>query len=450
MVRFGGLSTGQDTQAIVDAMLEVERAPINRLENEIVEHEEKYAAWSELDTKVSDLYSKKNKLTSYLTWRQNDVTNTDENVVTGSADHNAAQGTYDVNVIQLAQSHMVGSASQASTSDPLTYSGSFVLNGETINVTAADSLETIRDNINTAADNMSDKVTATIINTTLVIQRENTGDTDISITDSGTPNNAAEQLGLAIGSTFSNELRTSEGLNATVNGVAVTSANNTNLTSVISGVTLNFKGAGTSILEVERDTETIKTAFEEFVDAYNSVMELAEEQSEVTLSGGSTQVDNVGVLQGDTTVSSMRFRARSLITGSFDDALSNGNFNNLQSIGIWTEGRANRLSIFSSDRLDDALNNNFDEVEDLIRDFDKGIIKQFGKFVDELQSPVDGTIARRQSSLRNNVNDKQDRIDAINLLILNKEQELFEHFATMEAAVGSIQSQGSFLSSQLG
>ena len=37
MIRFGGLSTGQDTQSIVDAMLEVERAPINRLENEIVE-----------------------------------------------------------------------------------------------------------------------------------------------------------------------------------------------------------------------------------------------------------------------------------------------------------------------------------------------------------------------------------------------------------------------------
>ena len=73
MVRFGGLATGQDTQSIVDAMLEVEKIPIIRLENDIVEEEEKYAAWSDLDTKVSDLNTKINKLTSYLTWRQNDV-----------------------------------------------------------------------------------------------------------------------------------------------------------------------------------------------------------------------------------------------------------------------------------------------------------------------------------------------------------------------------------------
>ncbi len=73
MIRFGGLATGQDTQTIVDTLLEAERIPIYRLENEIVEEEEKYSAWTDLDTKASDLNSKISKLTSYLTWRQNDV-----------------------------------------------------------------------------------------------------------------------------------------------------------------------------------------------------------------------------------------------------------------------------------------------------------------------------------------------------------------------------------------
>ena len=451
MIRFGGLATGQDTASIVQALLEVERAPINRLENEIVEAEEKYAAWTELDTKVSDLHTKTSKLTSYLTWRQNDVVSTDENVVSGSADHSAAQGTYSINVTARAQAHMIGSNSQTDTASALGLSGDFTLNGENITIASGDSLETIRDAINTASANMSDKVTATIINTTLVIERQDTGTTELDFsTDSG----VAASLGLISGTppahTFTNELKAAQNLDATVNGIAVSSATNNNITSIISGVTLNFKGEGVSELEIDRDTDTIKTAFEEFVDVYNAVMELAEEQTQVTLSGSSSDVDSVGVLQGESSVSNIRFRGRAIITSSFDDAQSNGDFNTLQSIGLWTEGQENRLAIFSSDRLSDALENNFDEVETLVRDFDNGILKRFNSFTDEIQSPIDGTIARRQTSLRDEVNYKQDRIDELELLILDKEQELYEHYARMEASVGQIQSQGNYLSSTLG
>ena len=78
MIRFGGLATGQDTESIVNALLEVERQPILRLEEDIIDEEEKYSAWSELDTKVSDLHSKVEKLNSFLTWRQFDVSSTNE------------------------------------------------------------------------------------------------------------------------------------------------------------------------------------------------------------------------------------------------------------------------------------------------------------------------------------------------------------------------------------
>ena len=57
MIRFGGLATGQDTESIVNSLLEVERQPIYRLEEDIIEEEEKYSAWSDLDSKISDLHS---------------------------------------------------------------------------------------------------------------------------------------------------------------------------------------------------------------------------------------------------------------------------------------------------------------------------------------------------------------------------------------------------------
>lgn len=450
MVRFGGLATGQDTQSIVDAMLEVEKIPIIRLENDIVEEEEKYAAWSDLDTKVSDLNTKINKLTSYLTWRQNDVESSKESVVTASANSDAAQTSYAVSVTQLAQSHMVGSTSQASTSADLGLSGTFQINGsDAITVATTDSLEEIRDLINKAS-NMTDNVTASIINTTLVLSRDTTGSTEITMDDDSS--NILDSLGIwdSVGADWANTLQDDQDLAASINGVAVSSGSNTGITSVLKGVTLNFKGEGSSTLDVSRDTETIKSAFEEFIDSYNTLMELAEDQTKVSLSGSGDRIDDLGVLQSEASVASLRFRSRVLTTANFvDPAISTG-FNNLQEIGIWTDGDENRLSLFSSSRLEDALENNFDEVEDMIRDFDDGVLRLFGDYIDEVQSPVDGTIARRQTSIRNLINDKQDRIDDLNILILDKETELFQHFANMESSVASIRSQGQFVSGSVG
>ena len=451
MIRFGGLATGQDTESIVNALLEVERQPILRLEEDIIDEEEKYSAWSELDTKVSDLHSKVEKLNSFLTWRQFDVSSTNENVVSGSADNSAAVASYDVNVTSLAKKHMIGNNGSltSDTTAQLSLSGDFTLNGELITISATDSLEDVRDAINTASANMSDKVTASIINTTLVIQRDSTGNTPITLTD-GT-NSVAQSLGFVDGGgAWANELQEEANLSATVNGVAVESSVNSGITNVIDGVTLNFRSEGTSTLDVDRDTETIKTAFQEFVDAYNSTMELAEEQTEVSLSGSGDRIDSVGILQGDSTVGSIRFRSRTAVTTNFSDVTLNGNFNTLQDIGIWTEGRDNRLSIFSDNKLADALENNFDEVEDLIRDFDNGILRRFRDYTDELQTPVDGTIARRQTSIRNLISSKDERIRELELQILDREADLYQRFANMESSVSSIQSQGNFILGRLG
>lgn len=449
MIRFGGLATGQDTESIVNSLLEIERQPIIRLEQDIVEEEEKYSAWSELDSKVSDLHSKVDKLNSFLTWRQFDVSSTDEDVISGSANNEAATASYSVNVSSLATKHMVGSASQASIGADLGLTGDFNINGEIIPVNVGDTLEDVRDAINTAAESMSPKVTASIINTTLVIEKFSSGSTPMTITD-GT-GSIAENLGiLQAGGAFDNELVAASELNATVNGVDIVSQSNTGISSVLTGVTLNFKSEGSSTLEIKRDTETIKTAFQEFVDAYNSAMELAEEQTEVSLSGSGDRIDDLGVLQGDSSVTNIRFRSRTLVTSNFSDSELNGDFNTLQSIGIWTEGRDNRLTIFSANKLSDALENNFEEVEDLIRDFDGGVMRRFRNYTDELQTPVDGTIARRQTSIRNLIADKDERIRALELQLLDREADLYQRFANMEASVSSIQSQGNFVSSRVG
>lgn len=447
MIRFGGLSTGQDTPQIVEALLDVERVPIRRYENEIIEEEEKYSAWSSLETKFSDLDSKAQKLTSFLTWRQNDVSSSNESVVTGSANFEAALSSYSINVTSLAKSHMVGSAPQASIDADLGLEGSFSINGEAISVSATDTLSDVMNSINEISANMGDKVTASIIDTTLVVKRALTGSTEITVDNDS--DGILQSLGLWTGSAFSKTLQDAQGLNAAVNGVSIGGSSNVNLTNVIQGVTLNFKNEGTSILDVDRDIDTIKTAFEDFVDSYNAAMDLIEEQTKVSLSGSGERVTDVGTLQGEQVVSSMRYNARRIVTSQFQDP-EGSMFRTLQDIGIWTQGNENRLTILSADKLGDALENNFSDVEDFVRDFEFGLLNNFKEFTDGIRTPVDGTIARNLTSLRNSIFNKEEKIDGINILIARKETDLYQKFANMESSIASIKAQGGFLGSQLG
>ena len=63
----------------------------------------------------------------------------------------------------------------------------------------------------------------------------------------------------------------------------------------------------------------------------------------------------------------MRYNARRIVTFQLQDP-EGSIFRILEDIGIWTQGDENRLTILSADKLGDALENNFSDVEDFVRD----------------------------------------------------------------------------------
>jgi len=446
VIRMGGLGTGNDTAKMIEAILEAERIPVTRLQDDIAQEEEKLAAWNDLDTSFDSLYTKTHDLTSYLTWQQKNASSDDSTIATASATGSAVTAAYAVDVTQLAKAHRIASDSQASADTALGLTGDFVLNGETVTVASTDSLEDIRDSINSASLDMTDKVTATIIDTTLVIERQNTGTTSMTMTD-GT-NNIGQTLGiLSAPTTFQNVKQVPLGLSVDINSVTVTREANTGLTDIVDGITFNFKAEDTTTLTIERDTASIKSAFEDFVESYNDAMEIIEENTKVVLGSSEASVSSTGVLQGDPVVSSIAIKTRALITSSGQPDLPPP-FDTLQSIGIWTEGQSNRLAIVDEERLDDVLENNFEEVEDLIRDFDGGRFQEFDNFLDSVRSPIDGTISRRLESLESSIDAKEDKILDLEFFLLNKETELWEHFSVMESTVASISSQTQFLLKQ--
>ena len=77
-------------------------------------------------------------------------------------------------------------------------------------------------------------------------------------------------------------------------------------------------------------------------------------------------------------------------------------------------------------------------------------MSNFKELTDGIRTPVDGTIARNLTSLRNSIFNKEEKIEGINILIAGKETDLYQKFDNMESSIAGIKAQGGFLGSQLG
>lgn len=444
-MRISGFAEGFDTESMVSALMEVERTPLHRIQNDIYGMENELSAWNKVETSVGKLESAVQDLTSYTSWQQMSATAQDESVLTLSAATAAAEGKYDITVSQMAQSQRIASDAQADITSALGLSGDFTVGGQSISVATDDSLESIRDAINSASVNMDDdqRVQAVIVDTSLVLEREATGATDITLSE-GT-GDILETLGVLDASkAVKNELDAGKDLAANVSGIDITRSSNTNLTDVIAGVTLNVQSEGSTTFSIERDRETIKSLIDEFISAYNSTMQTVEGQGEANIDG--TDVE-AATLQGDSLIRAMQARSRTLVTSTDDAGKLEESFNTLRKIGIGTSGEDNRISLTDSEALDSALQTNFDEVEDLFRDYDAGILRGLDDYLGTLTSAVDGGISRRQSGVEGRIDNQEDRMVDLERRLTSYEDQLRDQFGAMDSMIASLQQQTSFLSS---
>ncbi len=112
--------------------------------------------------------------------------------------------------------------------------------------------------------------------------------------------------------------------NLTVNGIPITSQNNT-ITGAIQGVTLNVAQTGTTSVTVAQNTSTLQSAVSSFVTAYNSLNSL------FTAATSHTATSN-GPLIGDSGVLTVQAGIRAMLGGVISGASQN--LNSLQQVGI--------------------------------------------------------------------------------------------------------------------
>jgi flagellar hook-associated protein 2 len=100
----GITNSGFDTDGMIDEIMEAERAPVTRMEQEIDTYEEEKAAWQEIGRRITNLREASRLLFGFETpFNDRIASSEDESVVIASAIRNAPTGASSISVIQLAQ-----------------------------------------------------------------------------------------------------------------------------------------------------------------------------------------------------------------------------------------------------------------------------------------------------------------------------------------------------------
>lgn len=354
-INFTGLASGLDTRALIDAILQAERRPIERLQAKQEVFSQQRAAFEELRSKLSGLRGALRDLASERTFRGRTTNVSNTQVLRATAGTGAEVGTFDIEVTQLAAAHRVKSSGLAAADQALVNDGTITIQSGSkdpivIEVSAAtgnNSLQSIRDAIQAANAGVQAAVIFDGTDYRLTVRAQDSGVANaLSISD--TTNLGLGEPGNLISEALDAEL--------IVEGLAITSASN-RVTGVIPGVTLDLlaKTTGSPIsVEVAQDSESVVNATQTLVTKYNEVIEFFNAQF---------SRERPGPLAADSTAR----RAQLDLQRQFTSGLASlplGEIRSLASVGVSFDGRSGLASLDAS-KLRERLETHFSAVGDL-------------------------------------------------------------------------------------
>ena len=306
-----------DTESMIAAIMYGERAPLRRLQQNKAETDQQLEVWRKINTELSTLKDKVKSLEGIFS--QMKAASGDEEVFSATANKYAQAGSYQIEVLQLAQSHRVASARLVEPIDSSTdlnlgltdTGGTFTINVGSnsfqVTVSGDDSLNDVMDQINNAVDNLDSDdqplVEASIIDNTLVLESVNTGASQqLSFVDD---NGVLAELGIVDGSnSIQLELQAAQDAVMKVDSLQITRDSN-QIDDVITGVNLQLEGKlnTKSTLTVGTDQEAIKEKVTAFVDQYNAIIDQINQYTDTT----TDQDGNIqgGILTGESAVRSL-------------------------------------------------------------------------------------------------------------------------------------------------
>jgi flagellar hook-associated protein 2 len=434
--------SGIDVTATVDAILEADATPETNLQTEVTNYNTQTSALQSIESDLSSLQTAVESLSDPAgAFSAVTVSSSNNDVVSATAANASPVGSHTITVNSLATTSAYYSGDQDSATSSLPTGSIEISVGSnsavTIPVDSSDGTDTLSGLANYInQENMG--VTASVITDAsgarLSLVSQTSGAAGIlTVTD----NTGANDGGLdftQVKDANGDPLGTNASL--TVDGIPVSSGSNT-VTGVIPGVTLTLSGtssqSGTSTqpvtLDVQPDLTQVSTVINNFVSAWNQVMNDINTQETYSTSGTEPP------LMGDPSLALVQSQLLSAISTSVSG--SSGSVN-LQSIGIQLQnnGTLSVASSQSADSLDlnDALSNDFSDVQNLFQS-GSGVGQALQTALTSLTDPVSGPLNSDMSGISSEVTDLNNQISDFQTQLQDTQTQLTAEYSTINTTL---------------
>lgn len=460
-IQFSGLASGIDSSALIQTLIDQQRqARIVPLQNKISKYQDTNSAFDELKTLLGNLNSAASKFRELNGGSLSKLaSSSDESVVTAVAGSSASNGTYTINVSKLAKNATHSFNDRYSSSDAVINSGindgasaldrsvKYTIgtgaDAEVVNIelTSSTTLEEFVSEFNAN----STKAVASVVNVgtssspsyAVVVNSLNTGTEEGQVTASvgseitGNGSFTAATVDQATNASF------------TVSGISGTITRDSNsVGDVIPGVTLDLSKTGSATITIGDDAEATTATIQDFVDAYNEVVNFIKENDLVVREEDSGEPTNVfGALASTSLDENLISSLRSAFSSA---SISGGEVNTLSDLGIATQRDGTLL--FDTDAFATALSKDPEAVRTITANLGETLsatgtgtitqYTQFGGLIDSATNANKTDISRLQSQISN-----------YETLISKREQSYIAQFARLEQLVGGLNQQQQALAS---
>lgn len=457
------------TMDTVDQLIQAESGKLKQYTSQQTKLTNEKNAWKDINTRLDTLYKKFDALKKVEAFDSKTVTNSNEKAITVSASTQALEGTYNVEVLELAKSSQLTSGviekmAGKKPTEKLTMNGTLTITDAdnrtvSIEVKEDESLKDIVTKINESSKETQSGLRASIVDNRIILMDSNMGERSITVGGS-----LAEDLSLTdkadgTGAKFAE----GNAAKLNINGIELTRDSNT-ITDAVEGLTFNLAAVSNnevSTIKVAEDFEKTTTAVQEFVDQYNSTMAFIDKQLDV----GNPAAENntTGSLTGDSSLMRLQSQLRSLMTTQSNDASQT--IRALSDLGVEVDRYGS--ATLDSEKLkkvlaedSNAVQNYFFREETVVTTNAEGIEssekKQIGmasqmtSFINEYISDKTGIITTKSKTNDDMIKDLDKQITKFNERLEAKRERYIKQFTALDVAMMEAESQMSYLMSQIG
>jgi flagellar hook-associated protein 2 len=445
----GGLSSGLDTQSIIDQLMAIDRAPETRMKLQQSALQARQQTLADIGTRLRNLQDAVKDLGSTTTWANTQTLEvSDSTKLSATRLSGAAPGGHEIAVTSLARSEQRSYAYTASDT-------TLTIGAAHIALSATDTGATAADKINANADSpvyavfVQDPLGDTSKDR-LVLTRKDTGAFNQGdMTVSGADWTSTETYTAGVNAKF------------TVDGGVEQASRSNVVKSAVPGLQLTLKATGTTSVTVSApgpDQAAISDKVKAFVDQYNSTIDfIRTELNEKRVPNPTTDTDaRKGPLFGDPQLTGLLSQLRSAMS---DKTGIGGTITSLADLGVSTgtgsggaasaDSVAGKLTL-DADKLTASLTDHRLDVKAFLTDTTNGIATKLGGLLDPVAKLSSGLIDTRASDAGKESSDIDDQIQALEDRLSQRQERLQAQFTAMEQALSQSQSQGSWLTAQLG